>query len=64
MNGDKIANSRVDNNLPPVFAADTSVGEKAGAPIYDDFVCSGKKTFSSKITWDQIIVGDVVKTIT
>jgi len=51
VNGDKIGNGRVDNTQPLVFAACTSVDEKAGAPIYDDFACSGKNTFSGKIAW-------------
>ena len=64
MNGDKIANSRVYKTQPPVFTADTSVGEKAGAPIYDDFVCSGKNTYRGKIAWVLITVGDAAMTIT
>jgi hypothetical protein len=64
MNSDKIADSRVDNIQPPVFAADTSVGKKAGAPIYDDFVCSGKNTFRGKIAWVLITVSDAAQRIT
>jgi arylsulfatase len=58
MSGDEIANSRVDNTQPLVFAADNSVSEKAGVPICDDFACSGKYAFSGKIAWVDITVGD------
>jgi arylsulfatase len=58
VNGDKIANSRVDNTQPLVFAADTSVNEKNGAPICPDFDRFGKNAFNGKVNFVHIAVGD------
>ena len=43
-----------------IFSADStaSVGEKAGAPISDNFSRTGKNAFSDKINWVHIAVGD------
>jgi len=55
-----VADGRVDNTHPMIFSADStaSVGEKAGAPICDDFERSGKNAFNGKISWVHIAVGD------
>ncbi len=60
MNGDKVADGRVDATHPMVFSADStaSVGEKAGAPICDDFDRYGKNAFIGKINWVHIEVGE------
>jgi len=60
VNGDKVADGRVDNTHPMIFSADStaSVGQKAGAPICDDFSRYGKNAFTGKISWVHIVVGD------
>ena len=58
--GEKVVDGRVENTHPMIFSADStaSVGEKAGAPICDDFSRTGKNAFSGKISWVHIAVGD------
>ena len=60
VNGEKVSDGRVENTHPMIFSADStaSVGEKAGAPICDDFSRTGKNAFSGKISWVHIAVGD------
>jgi arylsulfatase len=60
VNGNRIAEGRIDNTHPMIFSADStaSVGEKVGAPICSDFDRFGKNVFTGKVNWVHIEVGD------
>jgi arylsulfatase len=60
VNGDKVAEGRVDLTHPMIFSADStaSAGEKDGAPICPDFDRFGKNAFSVKVNFVYIAVGD------
>jgi arylsulfatase len=60
VNGEKVTDGRVEHTHPMIFSADStaSVGEKAGAPICDDFDRTGKNAFTGKVNWVHIAVGD------
>ena len=60
INGDKVADTRVEHTHPMIFSADStaSVAEKAGAPISDDFDRFGKHSFTGTVKWVTVAVGD------
>ena len=60
VDGEQVAEGRLEGTHATIFSADStaSVGEKAGAPISDDFSRTGKHTFNGRVQWVHIKVGD------
>lgn len=58
IDGKGVGSGRIDHTHAMIFSADSvaAVGNKAGAPISDDF-CVKANRFSGKVHWVKIDVG-------
>ena len=59
VDGEKVAESRIEATQPVVFSADetTDVGSDAGTPVSDDYG-EGDSSFNGRIRWVQIDAGE------
>ena len=62
VDGEKTGEGRVERTTPMIFSLDdkTDVGSDRGTPVSDDYGSAGS-TFTGKIEWVQIDIGEDAK---
>ncbi len=60
VNGDVVAEGRIDKTVPYIFSADETmdVGEDGASPVTSDYLAGDTNKFAGDLAWVQIDIGD------